>query len=152
MDVWVEFKNASKWQAELLFRNFFPCTDEDVDEATLDAELDGVDLQLPVPPTPSSPAPSSGRGSLFSALLPSASSSSLSSLPSTLSSSPSSKPEPAPPLAPGEEHAIRHAAAPLSNAKLAELGRRFGEAIPDEEFSVAALQGCEFLPHFVIVV
>ncbi|KAF4610002.1 hypothetical protein D9613_010330 [Agrocybe pediades] len=27
MDVWVEFKNATKWQAEALFRNFFPCED-----------------------------------------------------------------------------------------------------------------------------
>ncbi|THU98917.1 P-loop containing nucleoside triphosphate hydrolase protein [Dendrothele bispora CBS 962.96] len=29
MDVWIEFKNASKWQAEALFRNFFPCADND---------------------------------------------------------------------------------------------------------------------------
>ena len=29
MDVWVEFRNASKWQAELLFRNFFPSIDDD---------------------------------------------------------------------------------------------------------------------------
>ncbi|KAF9257222.1 P-loop containing nucleoside triphosphate hydrolase protein [Marasmius fiardii PR-910] len=28
MDVWVEFKNASKWQAEALFRNFFPSVDD----------------------------------------------------------------------------------------------------------------------------
>ncbi|KAK1226320.1 hypothetical protein PQX77_010705 [Marasmius sp. AFHP31] len=31
MDVWVEFKNASKWQAEALFRNFFPSVEEDED-------------------------------------------------------------------------------------------------------------------------
>ena len=29
MDVWVEFKDASKWQAEALFRNFFPSAEED---------------------------------------------------------------------------------------------------------------------------
>ncbi|KAL0069943.1 hypothetical protein AAF712_002838 [Marasmius tenuissimus] len=29
MDVWVEFKNASKWQAEALFRNFFPSVEDD---------------------------------------------------------------------------------------------------------------------------
>jgi chaperone BCS1 len=38
MDVWVEFKNASKWQAETLFWNFFPSTDED--ELRLDARLE----------------------------------------------------------------------------------------------------------------
>ncbi|KAL0958625.1 hypothetical protein HGRIS_013962 [Hohenbuehelia grisea] len=27
MDVWVEFKNTSKRQAEALFRNFFPCSE-----------------------------------------------------------------------------------------------------------------------------
>lgn len=31
-DVWVEFRNASKWQAELLFRDFFPLTDGDGDD------------------------------------------------------------------------------------------------------------------------
>ena len=25
MDVWVNFKNATKWQAEGIFKNFFPC-------------------------------------------------------------------------------------------------------------------------------
>ena len=25
MDVWIHFKNATKWQAEEIFRNFFPC-------------------------------------------------------------------------------------------------------------------------------
>ncbi|KAL0578100.1 hypothetical protein V5O48_003879 [Marasmius crinis-equi] len=29
MDVWVEFKNASKWQAEALFRNFFPSVEDE---------------------------------------------------------------------------------------------------------------------------
>ena len=28
MDVWVEFKNATKIQAEGLFRNFFPCAED----------------------------------------------------------------------------------------------------------------------------
>ena len=34
MDVWINFKNATKWQAEEIFKNFFPC-------------------KLPEPPTPS---------------------------------------------------------------------------------------------------
>jgi mitochondrial chaperone BCS1 len=25
MDVWVNFKNATRWQAEGIFKNFFPC-------------------------------------------------------------------------------------------------------------------------------
>jgi SpoVK/Ycf46/Vps4 family AAA+-type ATPase len=29
MDVWVEFKNASRWQAEALFRNSFSCEEDD---------------------------------------------------------------------------------------------------------------------------
>ena len=33
MDVWINFKNATKWQAEEIFKNFFPC-------------------KLPEPPTP----------------------------------------------------------------------------------------------------
>ncbi|KAF9033515.1 P-loop containing nucleoside triphosphate hydrolase protein [Panaeolus papilionaceus] len=45
MDVWVEFKNASKWQAEALFRNFFPCEE---DEPPLDniseCELSSLDI------------------------------------------------------------------------------------------------------------
>src|ERR1700728_3789155 len=38
MDVWIEFRNASKWQAEALFRNFFPSTDDD-DEPILEGGL-----------------------------------------------------------------------------------------------------------------
>ncbi|TFK20759.1 P-loop containing nucleoside triphosphate hydrolase protein [Coprinopsis marcescibilis] len=41
MDVWIEFKNASKWQAEALFRNFFPAAEEEDDEAEIDEEDDG---------------------------------------------------------------------------------------------------------------
>jgi mitochondrial chaperone BCS1 len=33
MDVWIEFKHASKWQAEALFRNFFPAAEDDEDES-----------------------------------------------------------------------------------------------------------------------
>jgi chaperone BCS1 len=25
MDVWINFKNATKWQAKEIFKNFFPC-------------------------------------------------------------------------------------------------------------------------------
>ena len=37
----------------------------------------------------------------------------------------------------------KHSAKPLDGATLAMLAKKFADAIPDEEFSVAALQGCE---------
>jgi len=42
-----------------------------------------------------------------------------------------------------EEHvaACAHAVPPLSAARLAQLGKQFADSIPDEGFSVAALQG-----------
>jgi chaperone BCS1 len=178
MDVWIEFKNASKWQAEALFKNFFPSSNEDdgaeeeVSEAELDAELAGITIptvmpSLPLAGMPETPiTPVSGSlpttTSSFSALHLSQSSSSLSSLPSTLSSAAagtSSTPRTESASLSGdseesaaakaarrarreeEEHAIRHAAPPLSNARLAELARVFYRSIPEEEFSVAALQG-----------
>ncbi len=158
MDVWVEFKNASKWQAELLFRNFFPSMEED--NVVLEGELEGIDL--PVPPSPSMES-SPGSSALFS--LPSSLSSptdSSLSLPSlstgSSSSSSSSKgkmpakanPNDAlrnqaylPPPVEEEIAACKHSAAPLDNATLAELAKKFADSIPDEEFSVASLQGCE---------
>ncbi|EPQ56811.1 P-loop containing nucleoside triphosphate hydrolase protein, partial [Gloeophyllum trabeum ATCC 11539] len=49
MDVWIEFKNASKWQAEQLFRNFFPSTDDEGNSGADDklqpedeTELEGI--------------------------------------------------------------------------------------------------------------
>jgi len=150
MDVWVEFKNASKWQAELLFRNFFPSTDED--NVVLEGDLEGIDL--PSPPSPSTE--SSGFSSLFS--LPSTpptpvrSLGSFSSVPSTPDrASPSNKSRVAhmdeslknqaylPP--PVDDEIAQHSAKPLDGATLAALAKAFADAIPDEEFSVAALQG-----------
>ncbi|KAH9940364.1 P-loop containing nucleoside triphosphate hydrolase protein [Epithele typhae] len=175
MDVWIEFKNASKWQAELLFRNFFPSTDEDNEE--LEGDLDGIELPT-VPPSPS--AGSSSSSTLFSSL-----SSALSSVPTSPSGSSTplsplpSMPEGLPARArttstigrgsgektkerartvsdgglqhqsylppPIEEELLeaKHSAKPLDGATLAMLAKKFADAIPDEEFSVAALQGCE---------
>ncbi|KAK0457019.1 uncharacterized protein EV420DRAFT_1550967 [Desarmillaria tabescens] len=159
MDVWIEFKNASKWQAEALFRNFFPSVEEpaascngvpppgptlsDMDEA----ELEGIDI--PSPPQ----TPSSGSSTLWS-LSPSFASSTSSLPPSPKNNggatSKGSKALPQfgannqaylPP--PVEEHiaSSQHSAKPLDAAKLALLAKRFADAIPEEEFSVAALQG-----------
>lgn len=149
MDVWIEFRNASKWQAEALFRNFFPSTDDD--HVIIEGDLEGVDLPGP-PQSPSSP--SSNASTLWS-LSPSFSSS------DTDLSSTSSKIE-APKLEvfgaknqaymppPVEDHiaACQHSAKPLDGAKLARLAKKFADSIPEDEFSVAALQGCELFDFF----
>jgi chaperone BCS1 len=194
MDVWIEFRNASKWQAEALFRNFFPCAE---DEPPIDdAELEDVDLKVEVNERPRSgstastskvfvptlprrhseshtPSPSSSNvsSSLWS-LASSALGISESTPPTPLSpSSPSSS---IPPLAgvnaangvwldrldeteqfgasntayrppPPAESVVnsRHSAAPLDKSMLNMLAKKFADGIPDEEFSVAALQGCK---------
>ncbi|KAJ7140745.1 P-loop containing nucleoside triphosphate hydrolase protein [Mycena epipterygia] len=143
MDVWVEFKNASKWQAEALFRNFFPSTDED--------ELPLDDAELEFPPTPSSASASTSSLWSASTLTSSASSSAgggakrpaaekekeVPALPQFGSSNKAYLP---PPIAP-EIVAAQHSARPLDGKTLAGLAKRFADSIPEGEFSVAALQG-----------
>ncbi|VDC00078.1 unnamed protein product [Peniophora sp. CBMAI 1063] len=149
MDVWIEFKNASKWQAKGLFQNFFPAADGECDS-------ESIALEMPSPPSPA-PAPgtpSSTLSSLFSetfAGLSSASSSAAS--PSTPSTSRRGSVAQTPTKSLDEsaeaekrameEHLAACAAArkPLSAAQLERLACVFAENIPDEEFSVAALQG-----------
>lgn len=154
MDVWVEFKNASKWQAELLFRNFFPSTDED--DVVIEGELE--DIELPTPPSPSAQS-SSGFSSLFSSgsmpSTPVTSSASISA-PSTPERKPTHKGKSKAPSVdnslrnqaylppPVDDEIAQHSAKPLDGMTLARLAKEFADAIPDEEFSVAALQGCEY--------
>ncbi|KAF5334175.1 hypothetical protein D9758_014820 [Tetrapyrgos nigripes] len=45
MDVWIDFKNASKWQAEALFRNFFPCEEDELKEKAKRHRDDDEDLE-----------------------------------------------------------------------------------------------------------
>lgn len=144
MDVWIEFKHSSKWQAEALFRNFFPsiedCDAEDGDITLDSSALDGISLPSP----------------------PLSTVSSTSSLP-THSRTSSAGTNTAPPAAVGKGTlgakntayipppvdesiaAASHSAKPLDAATLAQLSKTFADAIPDHEFSVAALQGCELL-------
>ncbi|CUA66682.1 putative mitochondrial chaperone BCS1-B [Rhizoctonia solani] len=110
MDVWIEFKNATKWQCEQLFNNFFPAASADtippgppptieeekraagipVEEHELDCKCRKKDVErLP-------------DGTLTPTLSP---------------------------------------AKRLDAATLAQLAKKFAEAIPEEEFSVASLQG-----------
>jgi len=84
MDVWINFKNATKWQAEEIFKNFFPC-------------------KLLEPPTPST----SQEGEAAE-----------------------QKPKPK----------RKICSVPiLEEAELADLAKRFGDAIPDDEMSVSGI-------------
>jgi chaperone BCS1 len=214
MDVWVEFKNASKWQAEALFRNFFPC-DEDEEEVDMES-LSGnvsdsgtdissigqdVDSKTRVRTymadssgarTPTSPnekdstsLPSlwtlstsiaSSASSLISAsgatspTLNSPSGSTSPPLPRTFSGSPVPTSPPVsesghakrPSLAsarmdkdqfgasntaylppPPDEALAKNRVKPFDKKTLAILAKRFADGLPDDEFSVAGLQGCE---------
>lgn len=168
MDVWVEFKNASKWQAEALFRNFFPCVEDDL----TDVEVDGVP---PAPSVPTSQGSNSNPGSRPASTLWSMSPSfSSSSVASSFSSTPLSSPTPSSPTRgstplfptsptamtptplpqfgatnqaymppPVEEHILtsQHSAKPLDAITLGILAKKFADGVPEEEFSVAALQG-----------
>ncbi|KLO06556.1 P-loop containing nucleoside triphosphate hydrolase protein [Schizopora paradoxa] len=136
MDVWVEFKNASPWQAEALFRNFFPVIEEEPLLEERPGELDGIQL-------PSTPALSSSMSSMSDLSLASSSTSS--------SSSASNKPAKdtfgskntaylPPPPDPSISEA-GHSARPLDQETLSRLAKKFADAIPRNEFSVAALQG-----------
>jgi len=113
MDVWIEFKCASKWQAEHVFANFFPSA---------------VDIP-PAGPPPSLEDEKKAAGISVETIAEAA--------PSPTPSSSSS--------------ALAPSTAPLDNAKLIELAKQFAEAIPDDEFSVAALQGCKFLLYHQLV-
>ncbi|KZP19895.1 P-loop containing nucleoside triphosphate hydrolase protein [Athelia psychrophila] len=160
MDVWVEFRNASKWQAEALFRNFFPSTEEEsaVKDAEMEQELRGIDL--PTTPVPQSPTTSTLWSMSPSSLAPSVDLSSVSppfSPPHSPASSNSAMPMPGPEMfgaknrayvpPPVEESiaSLSHSAKPLDAAKLAFLAKKFADGCPGEEFSVAALQGCWYL-------
>src|SRR5258706_6367413 len=123
MDVWVEFKNASKYQAEGLFRNFFPAHEDDIEIMTESAPVD------------SNGSPSLSRTeSMISATSFETSSTDVST---AGSKSALISHEAAPTL----EHASPLDAERLTPAHLSQLAKLFAESIPDEEFSVAALQG-----------
>jgi chaperone BCS1 len=155
MDVWIEFKNASKYQAEHLFRNFFPSSDADGPlNLESDPELEALEM-----PAPSSPA-TTQLSSLYETLSGLSSVSSRSGSVSPLLSSPtpagsrsrrsdsvSSRTAAKSEISEADElvatATCAHVAPPLSAARLADLAKEFADAIPDEGFSVAALQGCE---------
>lgn len=153
MDVWIEFKNASKFQAEHLFRNFFPSSDAEM-AANIELETELEPLEMPAPASPTT----SQLSSLFSEALSglstaSSRSGSLSPLSSptpggsrrrsdSVSSRAGAKSEAeTSEVSSAVDAACAHAAPPLSAARLAQLAKQFADSIPDEGFSVAALQG-----------
>lgn len=186
MDVWVEFKNASRWQAEALFRNFFPSEEED-EPTLLDDDIESVDIEKNVhlhtrdgrgnvrtfvpslavgarDPSLSSEhngATPSSLWSLSTSITSSATSllsgqssplplSPSPSLPRTFSGSRTSSPSPPPsdqfgatntaylPPPPEPKGRVK----PLDKKTLAILAKKFADGVPEEEFSVASLQGC----------
>ncbi|PPQ68394.1 hypothetical protein CVT25_007932 [Psilocybe cyanescens] len=92
MDVWVNFTHATKWQAEGIFKCFFPFKPSAPASAA-----------PPVPVTPKDPSQQN---------LP---------LP--------------------KRKAFTHAIPLLTEEEISELAKRFAEAIPEDELSVAGLQG-----------
>ncbi|KAJ1304747.1 hypothetical protein OPQ81_005885 [Rhizoctonia solani] len=109
MDVWVEFKNATKWQCEQLFNNFFPAASAD---------------SIPPGPPPSIEEEKRAAGlPVEDHELDCNCRKKVERLPDgTLT----------PTLAPAKR---------LDAVTLAQLAKKFAEAIPEDEFSVASLQG-----------
>jgi mitochondrial chaperone BCS1 len=133
MDVWVEFKNSSKWQCEALFRNFFPSSEDFFATSSSaqgsEAGLE-VDSDVEIPGLTCETLSSS----------PSSTSVSSSGAPSDKDKDRSPTVDPAfPPPTPSKTRSN----ALLDPATLAQLAKAFAEAIPEGEFSVAALQGCK---------
>ncbi|KAG9078890.1 hypothetical protein FS749_009053 [Ceratobasidium sp. UAMH 11750] len=122
MDVHVEFRLATKWQAKELFKSFFPASlPSDIKPTDDVIEIDEKDCAAP------------DTDSLTTSTLVDSSSPARSRVPSTTSSS--SRPR------------FKASGGPirsmpkLSAETLDYLAERFARAIPEEEVSMAALQG-----------
>ncbi|KIO24689.1 hypothetical protein M407DRAFT_212210 [Tulasnella calospora MUT 4182] len=92
MDVWIDFKHASKWQAEGIFMNFFPCRKASDPQAK--AQEEGAN------------------------------------------SDPKARP-----VMPARKRTKMHAVPLLEEEELQALAKEFAAAIPEDELSVASLQG-----------
>jgi chaperone BCS1 len=121
MDIHVEFKLASKYQAAELYRCFYLPAEDDNDDAadddeekkSVDSGLDPVDnvdhretlSEVSYPPSPIAVSPSPSERSTVT----------------------------------GRSHRAR--APKLSHSKITSLADRFSDGIPEREFSMASLQG-----------
>ncbi|KAG9010680.1 hypothetical protein FRB94_010157 [Tulasnella sp. JGI-2019a] len=92
MDVWIDFKHASKWQAEGIFLNFFPCRKASDPQAAAQEEGQNADPKTRLAMTP-------------------------------------------------RKRTSMHAVPLIEEAELQILAKEFAEAIPENELSVASLQG-----------
>ncbi|PIL30280.1 transporter [Ganoderma sinense ZZ0214-1] len=112
MDVWVNFKHATKWQAEGIFKCFFPAK------------------HAPAPPPAADPAhKEQGQGEKGKAKSDAKGDGAGADGASKMAES-------------KRERATRtHAIPLLSEEEISDLARRFADAIPENELSVAALQG-----------
>ncbi|KAF9038865.1 hypothetical protein BDZ89DRAFT_1129610 [Hymenopellis radicata] len=103
MDVWVAFTHATKWQAEGIFKCFFPCRKE---------EKEAKDRELAA-------AADNGEAPASADLTKATSQKNL----------------------PGSKKKFAHQIPLLSEKEICELAKRFADAIPEGELSVADLQG-----------
>ncbi|KAG8678781.1 hypothetical protein FRC09_019547 [Ceratobasidium sp. 395] len=110
MDVWIEFKHASKWQSEQLFNNFFPAASADSippgPPPTLEEEKRAAGIPVEEHECKCKHSDAKTERMPDGTLTPT--------------------------LAPAKH---------LDAATLAQLAKKFAAAIPDDEFSVASLQG-----------
>lgn len=124
MDLHIEFRLSSKYQARELFKRFYipsnqPKVEEDDDNDTADSGYGGS--PAPSEATDSTPPSPSGSNAPESPI------------------SESSSLLPAPPVFFGNRHVGR--APKLSKRRVDELAMEFSDIIPERQFSMAALQG-----------
>ncbi len=123
MDLHIEFRLSSKYQARELFKRFYiPSNQSEVEEDDDDETVDsGYGSTTPSEATDSTPPSPSGSKASESPI------------------SESSSLLPAPPLFFGNRHVGR--APKLSRRKVDKLALSFSDIIPERQFSMAALQG-----------
>lgn len=177
MDVWVEFKNASKWQAELLFTNFFSEVEEEMrsvqpppseaEIAAMEKEFAFLEAQQKLADQQAKDAVSNGvrvqratvggeedRDSFIpqDGTMPS-SMAGVEAMVSAVEAKEAQESTPEPSTSGTSTPygllppPLERPRAPLGPAKIAALARQFGASIPDGEHSVASLQGCQYFTH-----
>ncbi|KAF8645067.1 hypothetical protein AX16_008125 [Volvariella volvacea WC 439] len=132
MDIHVEFKLASKYQAGELFRGFYLPVEEEDEEKEAEKEKEKSDESDSGYNTAGSPSPASRSGT--STPVPGEASSSEPSPPTSRT-----VPESEKPTYWGASHRLR--APKLNRKQVDELVEQFREVIPEREVSMASLQG-----------
>ncbi|KAF8326649.1 uncharacterized protein EI90DRAFT_1916062 [Cantharellus anzutake] len=136
MDIWIEFKYASKWQAELLFKNFFSEMDDapqptDEEIAAMQKEFALLEAQekeagkVSFVPKDRVTSPTAGAEAMAAA--------------TEAATEAKEKLKEAEDILPLP--VLEQPTGPLDPEKLNDFARKFAAAIPDNEHSVASLQG-----------